>query len=130
MKIIVIAAFAVSLISTNQVSAQQTSLNDEVEFASRKDQQPKKSTFKVTNASYHVTDDKLLRILKTNESNSYISVDKIIDTNTLVKERNRIFKLLSPAQLQLSMEDIVFNVDTTAQTGSCTIVTVVKPIDN
>ena len=126
MKTLVIVAFAVSLITAKPVAAQQISLNNEVGFASLKDQQPQKPAFKVTDVSYNVPDEKLLAILKNNESNSYISVDKIIDTNTLVKERNRIFKLLSPAQLQLKMKDIVFNVDTTAQRGSCTIVTIVR----
>ncbi len=130
MKIIVIAAFAISLITKKPVSAQQNFLNNEVGFASGKGQQPKKPTFQVTQASYNVPDDKLLRILKNNERDSYISVGKVVGTNTFTKEKNRIYKLLSPAQLQLKMNDIVFNVDTTAQRGSCTVVTVVKSINN
>ncbi len=88
--------------------------------------QNQQHSFKVIQLSYGVTDNNLLAILKNNQSSSFISEGKMVNINTFREEKNRIFKLLSPAQLQLRMKDIVFNIDTTIQKGSCMIVTHVK----
>ncbi|RYY07779.1 MAG: hypothetical protein EOP43_02230 [Sphingobacteriaceae bacterium] len=81
--------------------------------------------FKVTKLSYQ-TPQNMLATLKKNQPNSYVSVGKTINTNTLKSEQERVYRFLSAQFPQVEKKNIVFNVDTTAQKGKCTIVTVVK----
>ena len=120
MKLLFMLVFVLSLFLDKTTFAERPFSTSQINI------QNQQHSFKVIQSSFDVADNHLLAILKNNQSTSLVSEGKVVNTNTLLQEKNRIFKLLSPAQLQLKMKDIVFNIDTTMQKGSCTVVTVVR----
>ncbi len=89
--------------------------------------QDREHNFKVTDLNYQAAEN-MVTALKKDQRNSYISVGKSINTNTLKNEQERIYKFLAAMFPHIEKKDIVFNVDTTLQKGFCTIKTVIKPI--
>jgi len=70
----------------------------------------------------------MIAALKKDRRNSYISVGKSINTNTLKSEQERVYRFLAAMFPHVEKKDIVFNVDTTLQKGFCTVKTIVKPL--
>ncbi|RYE14927.1 MAG: hypothetical protein EOP34_05025 [Rickettsiales bacterium] len=118
-------AFVISLVFTDKAFSQQSSIDAIVKSTKVE----KNQNFKVSQLMYDVSDLSLLVLLKSDPSNSLISVGQTVNFNTFSKERNRIFLLLSAKKFDLKLKDIMFNVDTTLQKGFCTIKTVVKLAD-
>ncbi len=88
--------------------------------------QDSEHNFKVTSLTYQAS-EKVVAALKKDQHNSYISVGKSININTLKSEQGRVYRFLAAMFPQVEKKNIVFNVDTTLQKGFCTIKTVVKP---
>ncbi len=88
--------------------------------------QDSEHNFKVTDLTYQAP-KKVIAALKKDQPNSYISVGKSININTLKSEQGRVYKFLAAMFPHVEKKNIVFNVDTTLQKGFCTIKTVVKP---
>ncbi len=88
--------------------------------------QDSEHNFKVTSLTYQAS-EKVIAALKKDQHNSYISVGKSININTLKSEQGRVYKFLAAMFPHVEKKNIVFNVDTTQQKGFCTIKTVVKP---
>ncbi|MGI4749498.1 MAG: hypothetical protein ACRYFB_02595 [Janthinobacterium lividum] len=112
---------------TKPASAQQTLTDSVIRFAGKNHQE---QLYKVTRLSYEVLDKSLLAVLQTDQPNSLVSEGKTVNPSTFIKERNRIFLLLSPKNFALKIKDIGFTVDTTQQKGACTVVTIVRSADN
>lgn len=123
MKTFLVLAFVFSLTFANKVFSQQI-VTDSIIQPIKIDT---KQTFKVNGLSYNVFDVNLLALLKSDQNNSLISIGKTVNFNTFLKEKNRIFLLLSSKNFDLKLKDISFNVDTTLQRGFCTVKTIIKP---
>lgn len=119
--------FIGSLLLAKRASAQQTLPDSVIQFAEKSHQE---QLYKVTRLSYEVLDKNLLVLLKNGSHNSLVSEGKTVNPGTFIKERNRIFLLLSPKSFELKLKDIGFTVDTTQQKGACTVVTIVRSADN
>ncbi|MGI4803642.1 MAG: hypothetical protein ACRYFL_02655 [Janthinobacterium lividum] len=122
MKTFLVLAFVFSLTFANKVFSQQI-VTDSIIQPIKIDTKP---TFKVNGLSYNVFDVNLLALLKSDQNNSLISIGKTVNFNTFLKEKNRIFLLLSSKNFDLKLKDISFNVDTTLQKGFCTVKTIIK----
>ncbi|MGI4729853.1 MAG: hypothetical protein ACRYGB_14860 [Janthinobacterium lividum] len=122
MKTFLVLAFVFSLTFANKVFSQQI-VTDSIIQPIKIDT---KQTFKVNGLSYNVFDVNLLALLKSDQNNSLISIGKTVNFNTFLKEKNRIFLLLSSKNFDLKLKDISFNVDTTLQKGFCTVKTIIK----
>jgi len=89
--------------------------------------QDSEHSFKVTNLTYQASKN-MIAALKKDQRNSYISLGKSINTNTLKSEQERVYRFLAAMFPHVEKKDIVFNVDTTLQKGFCTVKTIVKPL--
>lgn len=124
MKKVLTIAFVFSLFFAKNSYAQHPSTNSPVEFINN-NKQPTQS-FKVKKLSYEVQNPNVLALLEDNQKNSFLSVGKEADISLFVKEKTRVYKLVSAVNSKIGLKDVYFKVDTTLEKGSCNVVAVVR----